>query len=112
MPFSGILRPVALIRTDVSGERIASIRCLLRLLVTANAVASSPILLTLMIEVIRSSETSVLTRVKRRNILDGGILNEKSNAEHFHVSFEGFTVTISARIRAILRGFHSFPHFH
>jgi hypothetical protein len=39
-----------------------------RLLVTANVVPSSPILVTLMTEAIRYSEKSVLTRAARRNI--------------------------------------------
>jgi hypothetical protein len=38
------------------------------LLVTANVVPSSPILVTLIMEVLSSSETSVLTRATRRNI--------------------------------------------
>jgi hypothetical protein len=44
----------------------------LQLLVAAN-VPSSPILVTLMMEAIRSSETSVPTRATRRNITKGGI---------------------------------------
>jgi hypothetical protein len=47
---------------------------MLRFLVTAN-VPSSPILDTLMMEAIRVSETSVLTRVTRRNISEYGILH-------------------------------------
>jgi hypothetical protein len=46
----------------------------LRLLFTAN-VASLPIPVTLMMDAIRSSETSVLTRATRRNISQDGILH-------------------------------------
>jgi hypothetical protein len=81
-----MLRRVALVITDVSEELTASIirvtrigklgttlavtsnRRTLRRNTNTNVVPSSPILVTLMMEALRSSETSVLTRATRRNI--------------------------------------------
>jgi hypothetical protein len=72
-----MLSCVVLVRRDVSEERITSIfrvtriveqRSVLLLLVTANVVPSSPILVTVMMEALRSYETSVITRTTRRNI--------------------------------------------
>jgi hypothetical protein len=57
MRSSGMLRRVALVRTDVSEEHSLQTN-----------VHSSPILVTLMIEALGSSETSVLTRVRRHSI--------------------------------------------
>jgi hypothetical protein len=57
---------VALVRTDVSEE--------------LSIVPSSPNLFTLMKEALCSSETSVLTRSTRRNILEDAILQNKSIA--------------------------------
>jgi hypothetical protein len=79
MASSGMVRRVALVRTDVSegirGSFISVIRIYelgttlavtdnrhtLRLLVAASVVPCSPILVTLMKKALRSSETSVLT---------------------------------------------------
>jgi hypothetical protein len=74
---SGMLRRVALERTDVSEEHGASIGIICRLhrlLVTAN-IPSSPILVTLVTEVPSSSETSVLTRATRRDVSGDAILH-------------------------------------
>jgi thiazole synthase ThiGH ThiG subunit len=65
MASSGTLRRVALVRTDVSS----------RLLVTTIVVHSLPILVTLMMEALNSSETPVLTTATRRNIPEDTILH-------------------------------------
>jgi hypothetical protein len=70
MSSSGMLCRVALVRTNVS----VFFRSVCQLLVKDSIVPSSPILVTLMKEALRSSETSVLTRATRRNIPEDAIL--------------------------------------
>jgi hypothetical protein len=100
---------VAVVRADVSEERIASVikvkriielrtlavtsnRCTLMLLVTAK-VLSSPILFTLMMEAIRAFQTSVHKRAMRRHIPEDGMFhshrleNFKSYSELLFVIF-------------------------
>jgi hypothetical protein len=75
MTSSGMLSRVALVRTDVSEELRVFLRNVRRLLVTASVVPSSPILVNLMKETLRSSKTSDLTRTTRRNIPEDAILH-------------------------------------
>jgi hypothetical protein len=69
IPSSGMLHCVAFVWTD-----ILFLRSRFRLLVTANIVPSAPILVTMKIKAIWSSETSVLTRATQRHIQVDGIL--------------------------------------
>jgi hypothetical protein len=88
MASSGVLRRLALVRTDVSEElsayfiRVVFLSSVRRLLVTANVVPSSPILVSLMTEALSSSDTSVLTRATRLIIPEEAILQLKYLSHH------------------------------
>jgi hypothetical protein len=66
--------------------------CMRRLLVTANVVPSSTILVTLMQDAPNSSETSVLARTTLRNIPEGSILysHRRENLKSYFLVFVYF----------------------
>jgi hypothetical protein len=119
MSSSGMLRRVAFIRTEVSGQNIASLirvtrigeleitlavtinrstlvflSSLVRLLVTANVVPSSQILVTLMKEEIRSSEYLVLTRAI--HFSQSELESRKSQKDFTRISLKSLPLIIEA----------------
>jgi hypothetical protein len=68
-------------------------RSVLRLLVTVNVVPSSPIIVILMTEAIRSSEALVLIRATRRNIPEDAILhNHRRENLKSYIALTGWTL--------------------
>jgi hypothetical protein len=68
-----------------------------RLLFTANVVPSSPILVTLMMEALRSFETSFLTRATWRNIPEDGI-----HHSYRRENLKSYKTTTCCLVRAML----------
>jgi hypothetical protein len=72
---------------------VSFLRSVRRLLVTTKVVPSSPNLVTLMTEALRSSETFVLTRVTRRNIPENSIpLRHRPRNLNCYIALTGWTV--------------------
>jgi hypothetical protein len=109
-----MLRHMAFVRTDVSEERFASIIRMTRideigtrlsvtgnrsfilsnvlwLLVIANIIPRSPILVTLMMDAKRSSEMLVLTEAARRNISEEGTLHSRRRRRENLKSYTALT---------------------
>jgi phospholipid N-methyltransferase len=83
-----MLRRVALVRTtrrnnpeDTILHSRIFLRSVRRLLVTANVVPSSSILVTLMMQALRFFETSVLTRATWRSIIEDAILHSRAHEQ-------------------------------
>jgi hypothetical protein len=75
------------------GQTLAVLRSVDRLLVTANVVTSLPILVTLIMEALSSSETSVLKRATWRNIPEETILHSHGSENlKFYIALTGWTL--------------------
>jgi hypothetical protein len=99
LPSSGMLRSVASVRTDVTEEVVNSIIRMTRIGKSGKTLAvlsyRSMLLtlflarrflsVTLMMEAIRSSKMSVLTRTKHRNIPGAGILQFINMLDYFSI---------------------------
>jgi hypothetical protein len=101
MASSGTLRRVALVRTDISEEIGASIIRLTRIGELGIVHPNSPILVTLIMEALSSSETSILTRSTRRNIPEDAILHIHSRENL--TSYMTFLLSLTSHKLGVIR---------
>jgi hypothetical protein len=99
---------------------VVFLRSVRRLLVTSSVVPSSPILVTLMKEGLNSSETSVLTRVTRRNMPEDSIVHShrrenikfyKANCCTYKQKWPVRGMSYSACANCVYSSENSFPLF-
>jgi hypothetical protein len=93
MPTSGMLYRVDLVRTYLRHHQRDKIRNARRFLVSANVDPNSQFLVTLIMNALSSSETSVLTKFTRYNIPENGILHShgRDNLKSY-IALNGWTL--------------------
>jgi hypothetical protein len=110
MASSGRLRRVALVFANVSEELSASIIKVTRIGELGTfLVPRSPILVTLMMEALSSSEMLVLTRATQRNLLEEVILYSPGIPRNVHLHLHSSFRSANSLSQFLLLVFFSFP---